>query len=134
MSKNAKTTARAGARVGAGVGVGMLRGRGDAFIGKNSKCLDFVVSWLVPFLVPSFLGFLDSWIIGVLVSWFQSFKDSKAFNICWKRLIPYYQISISCFLKDIDPVFQISKNLLDGSSGCFGPAFATCSFSGFPTF
>ena len=40
MSKNAKTTARAGARVGAGVGVGMLRGRGDAFIEKR----DFKVS------------------------------------------------------------------------------------------
>ena len=27
--------------------------------------------------------------------------------LLWKIMIPYYQISISCFLEDIDPVFKI---------------------------
>ena len=27
----------------------------------------------------------------------------------WKVLIPYYQISISCSLEDIDPIFKISR-------------------------
>ena len=27
---------------------------------------------------------------------------------------------ISCFLEDIDPIFKISKNCLDGSPGSFG--------------
>ena len=76
----------------------MLRGRG----------LGFLVSW--------FLGFLVSWLLGFRVSLFLGFRVS---------LIPYYQNIISCFLADIDPIFKIPKNLLDGSSGFVGPVFST---------
>ena len=48
---------------------------------------------------------------------FQRFKVSKCFDICWCNIIK--QI-ISCFLEDIDPIFKISKNCLDGSPGSFG--------------
>ena len=43
--------------------------------------------------------------IGFLVSWFQN-----------------YQMSIPCFLEDIDLISKISKMLLDGPSGFFGVA------------
>ena len=32
-----------------------------------------------------------------------------------------YEISISCFLQNIDPIFEILKVLLNGPSGMFGP-------------
>ena len=32
-----------------------------------------------------------------------------------------YQIVISCFLEDIDPVSKILENFSDGSSSFFGP-------------
>ena len=67
--------------------------------------------WGFGFLVSKILGFLVSKILGVLVSTFQSFKDST---------IPYYQISISCFLVDIDRTSKTLKILLDGSLGLFG--------------
>ena len=54
----------------------------------------------------------------------QSRRDSETFNIYWNPLFPYYQMSISCFLEDIDPIFKISKNLLDGSSEIVGLVFS----------
>ena len=60
--------------------------------------------------------------LGFLASWLQSFKDSKyqkSFNVYWKILIPHYQISISCFLKEIDPIFKIFEIVLDRSSDLF---------------
>ena len=30
------------------------------------------------------------------------------------------RVSTSCFLEDVEPIFKIFKNLLNGSSGCFG--------------
>ena len=73
-----------------------------------------MVSWLLGFWVSWFLGFkvsrfLGVWFPGFLVSKFQSFKVPKI-----------YQMSISCFLEDIDPVSKVPKNLLNGSSGMFG--------------
>ena len=89
------------------------------------------------FLFCSFLVFvlsLVSWLLGFLVSWFRSF-EFQSFNIslklCWKVLIPCYHNSISCFLEDIDPIFKIFKNLLDGSSGLFGPRLFHCPFQSF---
>ena len=73
-----------------GVGVSMLRGEGIPLI-ENDKFQSF------------------------LVSWFQSCKVSKIrkFNngfMFWGTIaIPYYQISISCLLEDIDPKFKISR-------------------------
>ena len=32
--------------------------------------------------------------------------ETNPAHVCWKILIPYYQIFISCFLEDIDPLFQ----------------------------
>ena len=71
-------------------------------ISKVSKFLGFLGYWCLGFLVSSFVRFL--------VSEFQSFEDSKNhLMFLGKRLIPYYQNSISCFLEDIDPVFKIFK-------------------------
>ena len=82
------------------------------FIGfLASKFLGFKVSRLRSFLVSKFLGFKVSWLLGFKVSKFQSFKVS---------MIPYYQNLISCFLKEIDPISKLFKNLLDGSSGFVG--------------
>ena len=36
------------------------------------------------------------------------------------RAIEVYQLSMSCFLIAIDPIFKILKNLSDGSSGFVG--------------
>ena len=74
---------------------------------KINKIQSFLVYWFLSFLVPSFLGFE--------VSWFQSFRNP---------MIPYYQMSISCFLIDIDLIFKIFKNLLHGSSGLSAPVFS----------
>ena len=69
---------------GAGVGVGMLRG---------------------------VLGFLVFWFLGFLVSWFQSLLVSKLLGF---KVSKIYQISISCFLEDIDPIFKIlEKYIMD---------------------
>ena len=55
-----------------------------------------------------------------LVSWFQSFLVSQ-FPSCKKTMIPCYQLPISCLLIDVDVVSKLFiKNLLHGSSGCFG--------------
>ena len=81
--------------------------------------LGFVVSWLSVscFLVSRLLGFLASCfqrflitrLLGFNNSWFIGFKVSEI-----------YQISILCFLGDIDPISKIFKMLFDGSSRCFG--------------
>ena len=59
----------------------------------------------------------------------QSFKVSKipSFKVFWYMLIQYYQKIISCFLEDIDPIFKMFKNCLNGSPGSFG----TCLFGTF---
>ena len=79
--------------------------------------------------VSRFQSFLVSRFQSFLVLKSQSFKDAKTSNILWKISIPYYQISMSCFLADTDPIFKIFKNLLDGSSGWHVsfPACSTCS-------
>ena len=53
-------------------------------------------------------------------SWFLGFKDSKFLQCFWKILVPCYQISISCFLIDIDLISKISKNFSNESSSFFG--------------
>ena len=43
-----------------------------------------------------------------------------------------YQITIWCFQEEIDPISNIFKRLLDGSSGCFGAhLFKQCQHCGF---
>ena len=104
------------------------------------KCLGFLVSkflgcWFLGFLVSWFQSFLVCWCVGFwslgfkvscrigfnflgfIVSWFQSFLVSwpQGLNIS-RSLILYYQISISCFLEDIDSISKILKNSLDGHS------------------
>ena len=66
---------------------------------KMEKCFGFLV-----------LGFLVSCF---LVYWFIGFKVSKI-----------YQISISCFLIDIDHISKLFKILLNGSAGFFGATFS----------
>ena len=78
------------------------------FLGFLVSCfLGFLVSKFHGFLVSKFLGFKVSWF---LVSQFLGFKVSKI-----------YQIHISCFSIDNDPIYKIFKNLSDGSSGFIGP-------------
>ena len=61
------------------------------------------------FRVCWFLGSKDSCFIGFKVSWFQNYERLK------DSMIPYSRIPI--LLIDIDPISNISKNLLGGSSG-----------------
>ena len=73
------------------------------------------------FLVSSFLGFNASWLRSFLVSWFLSFSVSWFLGF---KVPKNYQVPMSCFLEAIDPIFQICRNLLDGS-----PIFVdTCVF------
>ena len=124
MGRPAQTPMCAGVRVfirtaletNADVGVGMLRGAGDSLTWKS-----LLVYWFQSFLVSDlwvsgFLGFLVSWFLSFLVSWFQrvlvlkflGFKESKI-----------YQLSISCFQEDFDPMSKILKTLLDEPSVLF---------------
>ena len=89
---------------GAGVGVGMLRGRRG-----GSWLLDCLVSRFLGFLVFAFLIF---GLFGFKVSWWQSFLVQR-FKV---SMIPHYQISMSCFQEDIDPILKIFKKFQDGSS------------------
>ena len=68
------------------------------------------------------VGFLVFSVYWILVSWSESFKVSKV-----------YQISISCFLEDIDFTSKFFKILADGSSSLFGALlFENCQYFGFP--
>ena len=61
---------------------------------------------------------------GCLVSWFLGFFVSEVSKI--------YQHSISCLLLDIDPISNISKNILDGPPGFSGARlFQNCHFIDF---
>ena len=83
-------------------------------------------SWFLGFLVSWFVGWC---FVGFLVSWLQSFLASKLIGFLVSELLgfevlkvstfndPYHQNSISRFLAEIDPMFEIFKNSLDGSSG-----------------
>ena len=76
-------------------------------------------------MVSWFLGFKVSWFLDFKVSWFQSFLVSKflGFNASWFlgfKVSEIYQIAISCFLEEIDPISKIFKNSLDGSPGFVG--------------
>ena len=57
---------------------------------ENKKCLGFLILKFPGFLVLKFLGF----------------SVSKV-----------YHISISCLQEDVDPISEMVKNILDGSSG-----------------
>ena len=75
-------------------------------------------SWFQSFL---FFGSLVPQFLGVEVSWPLNFKVlsiQETFNVFKNG--PYNQIAISCVLEDNDPISKISKNILDGSSGCVG--------------
>ena len=48
-----------------------------------------------------------------MASKFQRFQN--VYNVLGKRLVPNYQMSIACFLEDVDLIFKVSKNSLDGS-------------------
>ena len=60
---------------------------------------------------------LGSWFLAFKVSWFQSFSVSKFLGFKVSKIC---QISISCFLDDIDPISKIFKNLSNGSSEFVG--------------
>ena len=65
------------------------------------------------------IGFFVSWSLGFKVPKIQSCKISNiqrfkqqynSFNVFWQILIICYQIFISCFVEDIDPILKIFKN------------------------
>ena len=76
------------------------------------------------FLVSSFQSLLVSW---CLVSWSQSFKVSQIRKNPLMLLkdigsvLPNFHFVL---LEDIDPISNICKNLLDGSSGFVGSHFS----------
>ena len=96
-----------------------------------------LVSWFLAFcvyrcqrfLVYCFLYFWISWFLGCLVScflgsWYQSFlvfrfRSLLASNCFSFYVTKIYQMFISRFLEDPDPMSKISKNLLDWSTGLF---------------
>ena len=59
-------------------------------------------------------------------------QDLECFQ---KTLVPYYKMSISCFLEDMDLISKIFTIMLDGPSGCFGAhVLDNVSCFGFPIF
>ena len=99
---------------------GMLRGR--EFLGFLVSCSFwlpvFFFFLVVGFLVSKMFGFWNSKItgllvpksLGFLVSEFQIFEVSK-FQCLKDSMVPYYQKIISCFLEDLDLIFEIFKNV-----------------------
>ena len=77
------------------MGVGILRVAGDSLTSKK----------------------VGSWFLGFEISKFQGFKHLFCFQ---KIFVSYYQMSISCFLVDIDLISKILKILLDGSPSFVG--------------
>ena len=67
-----------------------------------------MVLWFYGLVVCSFMVL---WFYGLIVLWFLGLK--------------VYQIAISCFEEDIDPICKIFENLLDGSSGFVGARLFT---------
>ena len=63
-------------------------------------------------------SFLVSWFQSFLASWFQHFKDS---------LIPYYQLSVSCYQEDTDPIFKIPKKQTTDLHDVSAPVFSNIS-------
>ena len=98
-----------------------------------SRFLGFLVSL---FLVFSFLG---SWLLGLSVSWFLDFVVSQFLSLLLslflgfkvskiKKVRAYFhEISISCFLEEIDPMFKIFK-MIKRLFGISGPRFPAFSF------
>ena len=64
--------------------------------------------------VSKFQSFHASKIQSFKGSQFQRYKNAS--NVCWKILIPYYHISISCFLEDIDPILPNFHFMFSGRS------------------
>ena len=101
------------------------------------KCLGFLVSWFLGLLLSWCLGFLVSWCLSFLVSivlaskllcflvskflGLKVWKFQHLFNFSLGDIVPYYQISISCFQEYVGSVSEIFKNWLDESTGLFGP-------------
>ena len=74
----------------------------------------FVVIWLYGFIL---------WFCGLVVSW-SVVVWSYGFIVLWRcgfMVSKNYQVSMSCFREDIDPISKIFEISLDGSSGLFGP-------------
>ena len=103
----------------------------------------FSVSWFQRVLVSKFLGFKASWLLGFEISWFRGFKASWFQNLLFfvgleaswfqsLKVSRIYKLPISCSLEDIDPISNISKNLLNGFRDCSAPAFPT--FSNLPIY
>ena len=90
-------------------------------VGWESVCL-----WFNGFLVLWFYGL---WFYSLMVLWFYGFMLLWIYGFLVSKL---YQISISCFQEDFDPMSMIFKIALDGSSGIFGTRlFQTCQNVGF---
>ena len=103
---------------GSGVGVGMLRGRGGgSWVLGFVFVFVFVVSvffLFLSFLVSLFVVFRSSFCcVGFFVSWLlcfiAKFQSFKKYLMVLENNDPYYQIVISCCLKDIDPIYTISN-------------------------
>ena len=104
---------------------------------KDYWLLDFLVSKIVGFLVPWFLGFLvlASWFLGFLVSCFIGFdflglvvSNFLGFKV---KDLPHSHFTFSgkCW-----PGSRIFVIVLDGSSGLFGARlFGNCQHFGFST-
>ena len=80
---------------------------------KKSKCLSFLLYWFRGSLAYWFRRLLVSWFLGFFVSWVLRFFASKFQSLkhnCFflRILISYYQIPISCFLEDIEPILPKS--------------------------
>ena len=106
---------------------------GIPLLEKNRWFVGFGFWFLAPwFLVSKILGFLVSKILRYLVSEFIGFLVSKFLGFKVSKL---YQISISCFLEDIDRISKFLKKLLDRSSGFVGARlFPKLQFVDFPNF
>ena len=107
------------------VGIGMMGGGGDSrnWNRNTSEAQIFNVftvkaSCFQSFEVLKFQSFEVWKFQNLKVSKFQTNKTQK--TCCWEILIPYYEVLISCFVEDFDPIFKILK-ILNGYSGLFGP-------------
>ena len=127
------------------VGIPLIENR------KVSWFLGFLGYWFLSFLASWFLGFLVSWFLGLWVTWFLSFLVSwflaSLFQrflvswllgffalkihlmLCWKILIPYYQLAISFFWQILIPYSRCWRIYQTDRRDVSVPAFSKFAIS-----
>ena len=88
-------------------------------------------------MVLWFYGFMALWLYSLMACWFYGFMVLDLMVVWFYGFLVarIYQVPISCFLMDLEPISKVFKISLDGSSGFVGARlFQNREKCGFPSF